>query len=164
MTQPIPWRQTINQAQDTGGDVPRQYVGGGLGREIDPTAERGDIRRWRRIVNGYVEAREDGACLPGRHGAGQQELLQGWSGKISLYDATAPTDSHFVEHLWSACGQRGAGHACLVPREPLRAAGLEQFYHLAGCPDMDVGRGACVDLFPHGPAHRPSYRPLCLLV
>lgn len=77
------------------------------------------------FVNGYVEAREDRAHLLRRHGAGQQELLQGWSVKTPQHDAKAPVDAHFVEHLRSPRGERGAGHARLVPPEPFRDAGLE---------------------------------------
>ena len=110
------------------------------------------------FVNGYVEAREDRAHFLGRHGAGEQELLQGWSVKTPQHDAKAPVDGHFVEHLRSARGERGPGHARLVPPEPFRDTGLEQLHDLTARSDVDVRRSASIDLLPKESPHRPSSR------
>jgi len=101
-------------------------------------------------VNGYVEGREDRAYLLARHGAGQQELQQGWSVEARQHDAEAPLQGHLVEHRRrrGAGSEDGAGHPRLVLADPPRDAGLEQLHDLTGRPGVDVRRGAFADLLP----------------
>ncbi len=125
-----------------------------------PVAQGEYVRRRRRLVNGYVEGREDRARLSKRHGAAARELQQGRSVEARQHDAEAPLQGHLVEHLRrrGAGGEDGAGHSRLVPAEPLRNAGLEQLHDLTGRPGVDVREGAFADLLPQGSPHRPSSR------
>jgi transposase len=52
-----------------------------------PIAQKEDVLRRRRLVNGHVEGREDRARLCGRHGAAARELHQGRSIEATEHDA-----------------------------------------------------------------------------
>ena len=67
----------------------RKYVAGALRHGIYPAAEREDVRRRRRLVNGCVESREDRAHLLGCHCASLPELQQGRSVKTLQHNAAA---------------------------------------------------------------------------
>ena len=125
---------------------------------VDPVAQKEDVRRRRRLVNGQAERREDRARLLERHGAAARELQQGRSVEARQHDAEAPLQGHLAEHLRrrAAGGEDGAGHSRLVPADPLRDAGLEQLHDLTGRPGVDVREDAFADLLPQGSPHRPS--------
>ena len=87
-------------------------------------------------------------------------MQQGRSVEARQHDAEAPLQGHLAEHLRrrAAGGEDGAGHARLVPGDPLRDAGLQQLQDLTGRPGVDVGEGAFADLLPQGSLHRPAPR------
>ena len=158
MAQPVLRRQALDQGEDASGDVLRKHAAGEPQRASIQSRRESDVRRRRRLVNGYGEGREDRARLLGRHGAGPRELQQGRSVEARQHDAEAPLQGHFAEHLRrrGAGGEDGAGHSRLVPADPLRDAGLEQLHDLTGRPGVDVREGAFADLLPQGSPHRPS--------
>ena len=92
--------------------------------------------------------------------AAARELHQGRSIEATEHDAEAPLQGHLVEHFRrrGAGGEDGAGHVRLVPAEPLRNAGLEQFHDLTGRPGVDVRERAFADLLPQRSPHGPSSR------
>jgi hypothetical protein len=157
MAQPVPWPQALDQGEDAGGDVFRNSAAGEP-QHVHPVAQKEDVRRRGRLVNGHGEGREDRTRLPGRHGAAARELHQGRSVETTEHDAEAPLQGYLVEHLRrrGAGGEDGAGHPRLVPANPPRDAGLEQLHDLTGRPGVDVRRGAFADLLPQGSPHRRS--------
>ena len=164
MAQPAPRRQALDQGENASGGVLRNAVGdprhGGK-----PVAQGGCVRRRGRLMNRYVERREDRPRLVGRHDTSPQELPQGQSVKARQHDAEAPLQSHLVKHLrrWNAGGESCAGHSRLVLAQPPRDAGLEQLHNLTGRPGVNVRRGAFADLLPQGAPHaRPPEPPRLL--
>ena len=63
---------------------------------------------------------------------------------------------HMIHAVFAAGAEDGVGHVRLVPAEPPRYAGLEQFHDLTWRPGVNVRHRAFADLLAQGSPHRPS--------